>query len=79
MHEPHLAAQRNNLFAHLFHHTDQTKRTDVRFTHVHDFRRRAGFYKFAHHLPAQMARILDLAVELAIGKCTRAAFAELHI
>ena len=38
-----------------------------------------ALHEFVQHFAAQMARILDLAVELAVGECARATFAELHI
>ena len=79
MHESHLTAERNDLFAHFFHHADQSKRADVRLAHVHDLRRRAGFHEFLHHLAAEVARVLDLAVQFTVGKSTCTAFAKLHI
>ncbi len=44
-----------------------------------NFLRRAGLYELGENLAAQISRILDLAVELAVGKCPGAAFAELDI
>ena len=44
-----------------------------------DFLRRAGFDEFGQHLAGQVAGVLDLAVELAVGECAGAAFAELHV
>ena len=46
---------------------------------VENLGRRTGLYKFLHDLAAQKARVLDLAVELAIGERARAALAELHV
>jgi len=51
----------------------------VRVRHVQDFGRRAGGDEFLHHLAAQVARVADLAVELAVGKGAGTAFAELHV
>jgi hypothetical protein len=51
----------------------------VRFAHVQDFCGCASLNKLCQHLAAEKARVLDLAVELAIGKGPGAAFAELNI
>src|SRR5690606_13098217 len=59
--------------------TGQAKRADVRLADVQDFRRRAGTHEFLHDLAAIELRILDLAVQLAVGEKARAAFAELHV
>ncbi len=44
-----------------------------------DFGRRAGADELGEHLAAQEPRVLDLAVELAVGKGAGAALAELHV
>src|SRR6185369_3789894 len=77
--EPDLAAERMNRVAHVFHHTHQPERADVGFAHVQDFCGCASLDELCQHLAAEKARILDLAVELAIGKGPGAAFAELNI
>jgi hypothetical protein len=51
----------------------------VRLAHIENFLRRAGLDEFRQHLAAAVARVLDLAVELAVGKGAGAAFAELNI
>ena len=77
--KPDLSTQRNDLLAQTLHHLDQLEGADVRVRLVQDFGRRAMLHKFLHHLAAQKARVLDLAVELAVGKRAGAAFAELHV
>jgi hypothetical protein len=52
---------------------------DVGLGDVEDFRRCAGLDELGQHLAAAMAGVLDLAVELAVGKGAGAAFAELDI
>ena len=73
------AAQRVNAFAHSLHHANQPERTDVRLAHVEDFRRRAGLDEFRQHLAPEVARVLDLAVQLAVRKSARTALAELDV
>ena len=51
----------------------------MRLADVHDLFRRAGADEFVHHLAGVELRILDLAVELAVGEQTGTAFAELHV
>src|SRR5690606_9772608 len=53
--------------------------TDVRLVDVEDLVRRTGLDEFLQHLAAAVLRVLDLAVQLAVGEGTGAAFAELHI
>ena len=62
-----------------FHHGHQPEGADMGMGLGEDFLRRAGLDEFGQHLAAQMARVLDLAVELAVGKSAGAAFAELDI
>jgi hypothetical protein len=77
--EADLAAQRDDLLADVLHHLHQLEGADVRMRDVEDFGRRAGLHELFHHLAAEKARVLDLAVELAVGERARAAFAELHV
>ena len=65
--------------AHVLDHADQPEGADVRLGDVEDFLRRAGLDEFGQHLAAEVARVLDLAVELAVGEGAGAAFAELHV
>ena len=65
--------------AHGFHHGYQAEGADMGMCLGKNFFRRTGAHEFGQHLAAKMARVLDLAVELAIGKSAGAAFAELHI
>jgi hypothetical protein len=74
-----LAAELLDLVAHLLDHADQPEGADVRFADIKDFRRRAGFDKFLEHLAAVVLGVLDLAVELAIGKGAGAALAKLDV
>ena len=46
---------------------------------VEDLVRRAGLDELGQHLAAVVLRVLDLAVELAVGEGAGAAFAELHV
>ncbi|MNS49428.1 hypothetical protein D3C72_820360 [compost metagenome] len=77
--EAHFTAQGANLLTHVFHHAGQTERTDVRFADVEDFFRSTGLDEFVQDFTAEEFRVLDLAVELAVGECPRAAFTELHV
>jgi hypothetical protein len=51
----------------------------VRFADVEDFRRRARLDELFQHLAAVKLRVLDLAVQLAVGEGAGAAFAELDV
>ena len=77
--ETDLAAQRLDLFADAFHYLHQAEGADMRACHVEDFFRRAGLDELFHHLAAEVARVLDLAVELAVTESAGAAFAKLHV
>ena len=77
--EPHFTAARDDLLAHCGHHTRQAKGADVRLAHEENFCRRTSAHEFMHHLAAVEFRILDLAVEFAVGKQTRATLAKLHV
>ncbi len=74
-----LAAELFDLAAHLFDHADQPEGTDVRFADVENLRRGTGLDEFHQHLAPVVPGVLDLAVELAVGKGAGAAFAELHV
>src|SRR5262249_58868979 len=71
--------QRVYRLAHPLHHGDEAEGADVRLAHVENFRRRASFHELREHLASEVARILDLAVELAVGKGPGATFAELDV
>jgi hypothetical protein len=62
-----------------FDHLDQAEGADVRLADVDDFLRRAGLDELGQHLAAVVFRVLDLAVQLAVGEGAGAAFAELHV
>ena len=74
-----LAAQRLDCPAQALHHGHEPECADMRMRFGENFLRRAGLDELCQHLAAKKARILDLAVEFAVRKCARAAFAELHI
>ena len=73
------AAQLFDLLAHGLDHGHQAEGADVRVGLGQDFLRRPGCDEFGQHLAGQETRILDLAVELAVGEGARAALAELHV
>ncbi|MNI32593.1 hypothetical protein D3C73_865120 [compost metagenome] len=77
--EAHFTAEGANLLTHVFHDTGQSERADVRFADIEDFFRRAGLDELVQDFAANEFRVLDLAVELAVGEGPRAAFAELHV
>ena len=77
--EADLAAQRLDLGAHLLDHAHQAEGADVRLGDVEDLLRRAGLDELGQHLARQVARVADLAPELAVGEGARAALAELHV
>eukprot|EP01136_Pigoraptor_vietnamica_P016349 Opistho-1_new@4810 len=77
--EADLAAQRLDVRAHLLDHADQPEGADVRFGDVEDFLRRAGLHELGQHLARQVARVADLAPQLAVREGAGAALAELHI
>src|SRR5690606_24369170 len=77
--ETHLAAQGNDLLAHGRHHASEAEGADVRFADVDDLLRRAGPNELLSHLAGVELRILDLAVELAVGEQAGPAFTELHV
>ena len=73
------AAQSLDGGAQRFHHGHQPEGADMGMGLGENVFRRARLHEFVQHFAAQMAGILDLAVELAVGESARAAFAELHI
>ena len=77
--EAHLAAQVDDLLAHLLDHAGQAEGADVRLVDVEDFFRRTGLDELFQDLAAMVLRVLDLAVQLAVGEGPGAAFAELHV
>ena len=74
-----LTAQLNNLRTHFFHHIHQFKGTNMGFTYIFDFRRRARRHKLVQHLAAIMFAVFYLAIQLAVRKGTCAAFTKLHV
>jgi hypothetical protein len=74
-----LATQRFDLRTHLLDHADQAEGADVRLGHVEDFFGRTGLHKLGQHLAREVARVADLAPQLAVAEGAGAAFAELHV
>ena len=77
--EADLAAEPLDLVAHVLDHADQPERADVRLGDVADLLGRAGADELVDHLARQVARVADLAPELAVGEGAGAALAELHV
>jgi|GEM_PF-4971519 len=77
--EAYLAAEGDDFLAHRGNHAGKAEGADMRLADVHDLFRRAGADEFVHHLAGVELRILDLAVELAVGEQAGTAFAELHV
>ena len=77
--EAHLAAERDDLRAHLLDDAGEAEGADVRLADEQDFLGRAGAHELVHHLAAVEFWILDLAVELAVGEQARPTLAELHV
>ncbi|MNS97549.1 hypothetical protein D3C72_1318860 [compost metagenome] len=77
--EADLAAQLDDLGAHLLDHADQAEGADMRACLVQDVFRRAGAHELVEHLAAIVLGVLDLAVQLAVRERARAAFAKLHV
>ena len=73
------AAQPLDRLAQAFDHRHQPEGADMRVRFGEDFRRRARLDEFGQHLAVEMPRVFDPAVELAVGKGARAAFAELNV
>ena len=62
----HLTAQRNDLLAHVLDHLDQREGAKVGLADQQDLFGCTRFDKLLHDLAAQVARVLDLAPELAV-------------
>ena len=75
----HLTAQFDDARAQVLHHLDQLESADVGVGFHQYFGGRACSHKLLHHLASQVARVFDLAPELAVRKRACAAFAKLHI
>ena len=75
----HFAAQAHDFFANAFNQLDQLEGADVGVGGVENLWRRAVSHKLGQYLAAQMAGVLDLAVELAVRERARTAFAVLHV
>ena len=65
--------------AHVLDHFDQAERADMRLADVEDFLGSACFDELVEYFASVVPGILDLAVQLAIGKGSGTPFAELHI
>ena len=75
--EAHLAATVDDLAPEVLHDLDEHVRADVGLGVVGDVLRRAVRRELREH--EADARIVCAGVELAVGKCARAALAELHV
>ena len=73
------AAQRLDGGTQMFDHGDEAEGADMGLGDGEDFRRRASAHKLGENLAAEMAGVLDAAVELAVGEGAGAALAELHV
>src|SRR5581483_5085332 len=74
-----LSAQLSDRRAHVLDHRHQPERADVWFAEVENFLGRARLDELRQHFAPEMARVLDLAVQLAVRERAGAAFAELHV
>jgi hypothetical protein len=77
--EADLAPQRHDVGPHLLHHAHQAEGADVRLADEQDLLGRARLDEFGQHLAGEVARVADLAPELAVAEGAGAAFAELHV
>ncbi len=77
--EPDFPAQRDDLFADRRHHPREPERSDVGLADVQNLFGRAGANELLHDFAAVEPRVLDLAVQLAVGKQPGAALPELHV
>ena len=73
------AAQLLDLPAQALDHGDQPEGADMRVGFPQDVVGRARGDELFQHLAAEEARVLDPAIELAVGERARAAFAELDV
>src|ERR1700680_694839 len=62
-----------------FHDHHQAECADVGLGDIKDLGRSTGSDQFGQHLATVMMRVLNLAVELAVGKSASSSFAELNI
>ncbi|MNF41832.1 hypothetical protein D3C84_228700 [compost metagenome] len=77
--ETDFTAQCLNFVTHGLDHAGQAEGADVRLADVEDFLRGAGLDEFGQDLAAMVLRVLDLAVQLAVGESPGTAFTELHV
>ena len=74
-----LPAQLLDRRAHALDHRHETKRADMRVRLGQDLGRRAGLHELAQHVAVEVARVLDAAVELAVGEGASTTLAELDV
>ncbi len=77
--EAHFTTQGLDFLAHVLDHAGQAEGTDVRLADVENLLRRAGLDELVQDFATVVVRVLDLAVELAVGEGPGTAFAELHV
>ena len=75
----HLATELNDFLAQMTHHFDQPVGADVGPRLDQNVLGGTGHHHFLQNPGDAVFAILDLRVELAVGKCSRAPFPELHI
>ena len=73
------AAELFDGFADAHHHRHKAEGADVGVGFGQYVIGGARLDEFGQHLAAEMARVLDARIELAVGECPRAALAELHV
>src|SRR5205085_11333198 len=77
--EADLAAEPLDVVAHPLDDADQAEGADVRLGDPEDLFRGAGTDQLVEDLARQVARVADLAPQLAVRERSGAAFAELHV
>ena len=77
--KPHLTTEGNDLRPQVFNHFHQFKGADVGMGFNQNFGWGSGLNQLLHDFTAQVARVFDLAPQLAVRKCPGTAFAKLHI
>src|ERR1700739_2793693 len=73
------AAASPDVGAQRLHHADQAEGADVRLGDEQDLLGRAGLDELGQHLAREVARVADLAPQLAVRERAGAALAELHV
>ena len=77
--ETDLSSQFTDLICYMRDNFGQHIRSDMRLVGIHDVRIRPGIHKGLQNIPDPSLGILDACIQFSVGKCSRAAFTELHI